>query len=110
MKTKLLISQLQHEMPIGADEVFTIEDLVKKWAEYFNDLIQNDFPKLVGLFYRIDIAETKLRRVLRDNPDENAGKLIADLVIERLLQKIRSREAFHSKPDLFTDEPGAEKW
>jgi|SRR5664279_1173833 len=110
MEDKSLISQLQHEMPIVEDQVFSIEDLEKKWAEYFNCLIQNDFPKLVGLFYRIDISETKLRRILKENPDENAGIMIASLVIERLLQKIRSRESFRSKPDVISGDPDAEKW
>ena len=110
MEDKSLISQLQNEMPIGADKINTIEDLTGKWAEYFNNLIQNDFPKLVGLFYRIDISEIKLRQVLKENPDENAGETIASLVIERLLQKISTREAFRSKPDVFTGDTASEKW
>ena len=110
MEDKSLIGQLQLEIPIVSDQVFSIEELKKKWAEYFNSLIQNNFPKLVGLFYRIDISETKLRRILKENPDENAGTMIASLVIERLLQKIGSRQSFHSKTDVTSDDPDAEKW
>jgi hypothetical protein len=110
MEDKSLIVQLQNEMPIGADKVFSFEDLAEQWTTYFNNLIQNDFPKLVGLFYRIDISENKLRRILKENPDENAGKMITSLVVERLLQKISSREVFRSKPDVFSGDPDAEKW
>jgi hypothetical protein len=110
MENKSVISQLQYELPVGETEILSFEDLVEKWTQYFNDLIQNDFPKLVGLFYRIDISENKLRRILRENPNEDAGKMITSLVIERLLQKIKSREAFRSGPDLFTGDRDAEKW
>jgi hypothetical protein len=110
MKDKLIIGQLQNELLIGENEVTSFADLKEKWALYFDSLIQNDFPKLVSLFYRIDISEDKLRRILKENPDENAGKMITSLVIERLLQKIRTRNEFHSKPDVFSDDPGAEKW
>ena len=86
------------------------EDLKEKWAFYFNNLIQNDFPKMVDLFYRIDISEDKLKRILKENPDENAGKMITSMVMDRLWQKIRSREEFTSKPDDFSGGPDAEKW
>ena len=107
---KLIVSQLQNELLIGEDKVASFEDLNEKWALFFNSLIQNDFPGLVNLFYRIDISEDKLRRILKEDPDENAGKMITSLVIERLLQKIRTRNEFRSKPDAFSGDPAAEKW
>ncbi len=110
MDDKSIVGQLQNEFPVGENKVTSFEELKEKWALYFNSLIQNDFPKLVSLFYRIDISEDKLRRVLKDNPDENAGKMITLLVIERLSQKISTREAFRSKPDMLSDDPVAEKW
>ena len=106
----LIAGQLQNELPIVEVEVSSFEDLKGKWASYFNNLIQNDFPKMVDLFYRIDISEDKLRRILKENPDENAGKMITSMVIDRLWQKIRSREAFPSKPDDFSGDPEVEKW
>jgi hypothetical protein len=110
MEDKLIVGQLQNELPIAEITVTSIDDLKEKWALYFDSLIQNDFPKLVSLLYRMDISEHKLRRTLKENPGENAGKMITSLVIERLLQKIRTREAFRSKPDMFSDDPAAEKW
>jgi hypothetical protein len=110
MEDKSIIGQLQNELPIGENKVNSYEDLKEKWALYFNNLIQHDFPELVNLLYRIDISEEKLRRILKENPDENAGKIITTLVIERLSQKIRSRKEFRSSPDVFSDDPGTEKW
>jgi uncharacterized Fe-S cluster-containing protein len=41
-----------------------------------NELIKEDFSKLVQLLYRIDVSEAKLKNILEANPNENAGKLI----------------------------------
>jgi hypothetical protein len=62
-----------------------------------NDLIKEDFSKLVQLLYRIDVSEAKLKNVLKEHPNENAGKLIAQIVIERLAATKKARESFSSK-------------
>ena len=110
MENKSFISKLQQELPIGEAEIFSWEELTEKWGQYINDLIEHDFQKLISLLYRVDVPENKLRQMLRDNPGEDAGKIIASLMIERLLQKIRSREEHRSKPSGFTGEPGMEEW
>jgi len=84
-----------------------IEETRKKLAGYLNDLINHDFEKLVRLLYRLDIDETKLKKTLHDHPQHNAGEMIADLVIERQLQKIRSRQQFNQQDN---DIDENEKW
>lgn len=76
-------------------------------AERINELIQNDFQKLVSVLYRMDISEEKLKSLLKDNQGIDAGHIITDLMIERQLQKIKSRRQF-SKRDNNIDEN--EKW
>ncbi len=70
-----------------------------------NDLINNDFERLVSLLYRIDVSEKKLTILLQENKTGNTAELIANLIIERQLQKIISRR--ETKKDNFNDE---EKW
>ena len=60
-------------------------------AEKINFLIVHDFNKLIQILYRADISEQKLKGMLAENKTEDAGKLIADLFIERQMQKIKSR-------------------
>jgi hypothetical protein len=110
MEDRSIILQLERELPIGEAEIFSLKELKEKWGQYFNSLIENDFQKLVGLLYRIDVPENKLRHILRENPGENAGDIIASLVIERLLQKIRSREEYRSKHSGMEDDPDAGEW
>ena|SRR3982750_1663123 len=78
-----------------------------------NDLINNDFEKLVQILYRLDIDEKKLRNILaanlpagRQDTGLDAGEIIAGLVIERQLQKIRSRREFKRDENIDEDE----KW
>ena len=69
-----------------------------------NDLIKEDFSKLVQLLYRIDVSEAKLKNVLKEHPNEDAGKLIALIVIERLAATKKARESFTTKSSSIEDD------
>jgi hypothetical protein len=69
-----------------------------------NELIKEDFSKLVQLLYRIDVSEAKLKNILEANPNENAGKLIAEVVIERLAVTKKARESFSTKSSSIEDD------
>lgn len=61
---------------------------------YINECIQHDFNKLVHLLYRIDVSEEKLKYILQLNPNEDAAKLIAAVIIERLAATKAARASF----------------
>ncbi len=61
---------------------------------FINDCIQHDFNKLVQLLYRIDVSEEKLKYILQLNPNEDAAKLIASVIIERLAATKAARARF----------------
>ena len=65
--------------------------------ELINHLLNNDFEKLINILYRIDVREEKLKVLLKENADKNASSIIADLVIERQIQKIKSRQQFSQR-------------
>jgi hypothetical protein len=69
-----------------------------------NDMIKEDFSKLVQLLYRIDVSEVKLKNILKEHPNEDAGKLIAQIVIERLAATKKARESFSTKPPSIDDD------
>ncbi len=74
---------------------------------FVNELITQDFNQLLTLLYRLDINEKKLKQTLADHPDQNAGELIAKLIIDRQEEKKKSREAFKQKDWESSEE---EKW
>lgn len=86
----------------GSDSSHWINQL----AEKINDLLIHDFNKLISLLYRVDINEAKLKNLLKKNPGEDAGKIIAELIIERQLQKIKSRKQIKPRDENSDDE----KW
>src|SRR5690554_157267 len=59
-----------------------------------NELLHRDFSKLLRILYRIDVEEHKLKAALFENPLP-AAETIADLIIERQIQKIKFREMFN---------------
>ena len=74
---------------------------------YINDCIQHDFNKLVQLLYRIDVSEEKLKYILQLNPNEDAAKLIAAVIIERLAATKAARASFSKTNKI--DQPDSDK-
>lgn len=107
MENVELIQLLNNELAIEISGKLSYAELHSQLASYINRLIKNDFDKLIAYLYRIDVSEEKLKNLLQQNPREDAGNIIATLIIERQVQKIKSREHF-SKRDHDVDE--AEKW
>ena len=72
-----------------------------------NELLLADFNKIISILYRLDIDELRLAALLKVHPDIEAGQIIAELIVERQLEKIRSRQAYR-QDDSSIDE--SEKW
>lgn len=106
MKDEQVLQEVSKELGIivkEKDHQFNKQIL----AEKINDLINNDFQKLVSILYRMDVSETKLKQLLNDNPGTNAAFIITDLMIERQKQKLISRQQFRKKDENISDD---EKW
>jgi len=103
---KELITIINKELAIELPEKISLDELKKDLSIFINQLIQRDFHSLVALLYRIDISEPKLKKLL-DEMDENAGDIIAILIIERELEKLQSRREHNQKDGSVSEE---EKW
>ncbi|HTC01430.1 MAG TPA: hypothetical protein VK705_12185 [Ferruginibacter sp.] len=104
---KELIENIKKDMAIILPDKISLKELEEALTIYANQLIQKDFQKLVTLLYRIDVSEAKLKYLLQLQTDENSGNIIAKLIIERQLQKIKSRQQFSKHNDNISEE---EKW
>jgi len=106
MSDEMVISEISKELGISlkeGDDSFGKQVL----ADRINDLVNTQFQKLVSILYRMDVSETKLRQLLSDNPGTDAGLIIAELMIERQKEKIRSRQQFSARDENIND---VEKW
>ena len=95
------------ELGVAIPNSASLDDLKIALASKFNELINTDLNHLVQILYRIDISERKLKETLNQNKDKDAGKLLAELTVERQLQKIRSREQYRKPDENISDD---EKW
>lgn len=101
------------ELSTLIDNIFELEHSttdLKTWrdrlANHINFLIDKDFNKLIAILYRLDVNEIKLKQLILENREKNAGKTIAVLIIERQIEKIKSRKQFRSDADIADED----KW
>jgi len=90
------------------DQLTVLEKLEMKehLIFYINHLLLHDFNKLVQILYRVDVDEKRLRELLQQNQETDAAVIIANLLIQRQEEKIKTKEAFKSSNDI----PEEEKW
>ena len=103
----LLIIELKKDLQIELAEKISLEEIKEKLTAHINYLITNRFEELATLLYKIDVDENKLRKMLHENTNEDAGNLIANLIIERQLQKIKTRKEFSGKKN---ENDAEERW
>ena len=101
-----IIASINNSLGLELKESISTEELKNLLSLHIHHLINNDFNKLVGILYRIDVSETKLRQLLENNPAEDAGIIIAELIIERQIQKINTRKENKSNNII----PEDDKW
>ena len=63
------------------------------------ELVKNNMEKLVGILYRIDVSEAKLQHALAERGSVLPEEVIADLIIDRQVQKLRTRKSFEQEGD-----------
>lgn len=85
--------RFQH-IPAQFFETMERSDLKQQLKLFIRDLLEHDFHRLCNLIYRHDVSEPKFHQAL-DLPDiDLQAESIADLVIEREMQKIATRKAY----------------
>ena len=102
-----LIEEIGPSLGIILPSVLSEEELHTRISQHINYLINHDFEKLIYYLYRADVNENKMRHLLQQKEGENAAGLIADLIIERQLEKIKSRRQFRQQDN---DIDENEKW
>ena len=92
-------------MGIDLPHELTRRELNSHLEDYINELIGHNFNLLIQALYSIDVSEAKLKAILLENPDQDSAKIITQMIIERMKEKLKSRKA-HKDEDI----PDEEKW
>lgn len=85
------ISEKMEIIPVGD---LQYDELKSKLTLVIGHLLENNFEKLCQAMYRLDVSEKRFHEVLSGNPNEVAAAMMADLVIEREIQKVRTRQLY----------------
>lgn len=90
--------ELGETMELQLPDTVSYELLEELLAERLELLISHHFQQFVFLLYRIDVPENQIRDILERDAGAGAYRKIAGLLIERQLQKMKSRETFRTSP------------
>jgi hypothetical protein len=100
-----LASELSDKLEIDLPGKRSMEELKLLLAGYISHLMSNNPDKLVSILSRVDVSEKMLKANLQ-NQEENASSIMAQMIIDRQLEKIKTRERYRSNDDISEDE----KW
>ena len=103
---QLLREYLSEEFTLNFADQACLDELRAAFANHINNLLQDRLHEVVTLLYRIDVSESGLRNMLGKYPDQDAGSIIAGMIIERQMQKIETRRQFRQTGEI----PEDEKW
>lgn len=95
----MVLSENVYPVPIGEPlakeyETLTREELKNRLTVYISDLLDHDFEKLCHMIYRHDVDERKFHTALNTGDIEGQSSRLAELVIEREMQKVETRKAY----------------
>lgn len=71
-----------------------LEEFRKYLTEKMADMLDNNYNLLINTLYRIDISESKLGALFSSKNKESIPAKLADLIIERQIEKINFRKRY----------------
>jgi len=81
-------------LPAVNNEEERFQAFRKLLIERIEELAEKNMDKLMWLLYRVDVNEKKLHATLKETPPEDFALTIADMIIERQIQKVKLRKEF----------------
>ena len=97
---------------IGAEtsvtEVKTTDESILKYIELrVQHLIDTDFQCLLQILYRLDVNEKELKINIEKTAPDKVPRLIAEMILKREKQKIKTKEQYRQ---FQSDNDDEERW
>ncbi len=103
-QTKSLISQdFDITVPVSLDGKNAYEQLKEWLSNIINEKIRYDLEGLLNILYRLDIAEKRAMAALNNETPEPVHYALADLIIEREIQKVHTRNWYKQRQNHFME-------
>ncbi len=74
------------------------EELINIVSITVFDLLAKDMEKLMSILYRLDVDETRFKKVLSSSDPSAVHLKVAELIVDREIKKMETRKKFRSKP------------
>ena len=81
-------------LPVAGSEDERFQELRKVLIRRIEELIEKDVEKLKWILYRIDVNERKVHEALATNAQLHYPEILADLIIERQIEKVKTRQKY----------------
>ena len=95
---QILVSQLGMDLELSNNSAINsagfLEQLKIQLADKILDLLKNDHTRLFNILYRIDVKEEFVNEALKTTFLNEAADNLAELIIQRQIQKIQSRQNY----------------
>jgi hypothetical protein len=79
---------------IPSNDFERLEEFRKYLAEKMKDMLDKNYNLLINTLYRIDISEKKLAELFSSRNKDSIPERLADLIIERQIEKIEFRRRY----------------
>lgn len=84
--------------PIAKDyENLSRDELHSRLQVFVAELLEHNFEKLCNMIYRHDVQESKFHEAIGYGTIAEQSARIADLVLDREMEKVRTRQAYKHK-------------
>lgn len=77
-------------------ELSAYQEVFQQILPLIDEMLNDDYIKLMSILYRIDIDEDFLNRKLKETPNADTDEVITDLIIKRELQKVIIKQMYSS--------------
>lgn len=93
----------QFDLEEAGEEEAALEDRERRFRRLLIDriiaLLSRDPELLMHILYRIDVAEDRTQRIMRELPSTEIAPALADLIIERQTAKVETRAAYRKRSE-----------
>lgn len=79
------------------EEVMSMEAVRSFLIERITNLIESNIDLLMSALYRIDVYEHNVKEAFNTSTPQQLPEVLADLVIERQIQKIHIRQSYRKE-------------
>jgi len=92
-----VFSIISTNFELASGDVLSFEEIHRILTERIHELLEKNVEKLIFILYRIDVGQKKTDEIFNNPSKEEIASLLASAVIERQLEKVKTRKKYSSK-------------